>query len=225
MHRSRHLQIAIVAAAVAAASAPPARAQIDLSAAAHASTLGFGVEASLLLTSHLGVRAMYNFMNYDFTVTNSGITYSPKIAYRNAPLLIDLYPSARGTFHLSGGIVFNQNTVTGPAQPDQSGDFTIDGQTYTAAEVGTLTVTLKYPSSGWYAGFGWGTPAGKSRIGFVCDIGAFFSTPTVSLTSPYSGSVPGLAASLQAQADSTQATLKKYASIYPVISLGFNVRF
>jgi hypothetical protein len=203
----------------------PVQAQLDISGAAHASTLGFGVEGAILLTPHLAARAMYNFFNYSFTLNNSGISYDGKVSYRNAPLLIDYYPGSRGSFHLSGGLVFNQNNVSGPAKPDASGNYTINHNTYSQAQVGTLTIKLDYPSSGWYAGYGFGTPAKGSRIGVVFDMGAFFSTPAVHLTS--SNAAPGspLANDLQAQADSTKHALKTYASIYPVISLGVNVRF
>jgi hypothetical protein len=224
-------RLAATATALVAAAfiASPAVAQLDLSGAIHASTLGYGLEGDILLTPHIGARVIYNgALSLNKSLDNSGVTYDATADFKNIPIWVDFYPSARGNFHLTGGIILNQNKITVLGVPDAGGTFDLNGVTYQVSEIGTLVGGVNYPSQGWYAGFGWGTPVRTgSRIGFVCDIGAFFSTPTVTLSAPNANPIlqPQLDQNLQAQADSTQASLQKYAKIYPVISLGINVKF
>jgi len=206
----------------------PARAQFYLSGAATAGTLGIGVQADLLLTSHLGVRAAYNgFASLSYTTDNSGITYNGKFEFQNMPLLVDYYPSAYGSFHLTGGIVLNKNKVTATGVLDAGNTITINGNTYTQADLGgPLLGTITYPSTAWYAGFGWGSPFHKdSHWGFVCDIGVMGATPTAAISAPNETANAVLQADLQAQMDSTQANLKKYATYWPSITLGVSYKF
>jgi len=220
--------ITVIALAALAAFAAPARAQIWLSAGIQGGTLGAGVQGDILLTSHIGARAMYNgILSLSTNQTNSGITYTGKFALKNIPLLLDIYPSAHGSFHFTGGLVLNQNKVTATGVLGAGSTITINGAQYTEAQLGgPLVGTISYPSTAWYAGLGWGTPYHKdSHWGFVCDIGVMGATPTASLSAPGAASNATLQADLQAQADSTQKNLKKYASYWPAISFGVNYKF
>lgn len=224
----RALSLPVIALAALTAFAAPARAQLWLSVGAQAGTLGAGVQGDVLLTSHIGVRAMYNgLLTLSTTQTNSGITYNGKFAFQNIPLLVDIYPSAHGSFHFTGGIVMNQNKITATGVLGAGSTITINGVQYTEADLGgPLLGTISYPSTAWYAGLGWGTPYHKdSHWGFVCDIGVMGATPTAALTAPNAAVNAALQADLAAQIDSTQANLKKYASYWPSISFGVNYKF
>jgi len=226
----RAARLAIVALALTTLSAVtlPARAQLDLSVAARAGTLGAGVEADLLLTSHIGVRAGYNgLVTVTYTTDNSGITYNGEFDFLNMPLLVDIYPSARGTFHFTGGMILNQNKVTATGVLSAGNTIDINGTSYTEADLGgPLLGTITYPSTAWYAGLGWGTPVRtSSHWGFVCDLGVMIATPTAALTAPNAAANAVLQQNLQAQMDSTQANLKKYATYWPSISFGVSYRF
>jgi hypothetical protein len=118
----------------------------------------------------------------------------------------------------------NPATVSATGQPTASGTFTLDGITYTAAQVGSLNGDLKFPDVGPYAGIGWGTPAGGG-LNFLFDLGAVIGTPTVSLRATGAAANPALAADLQAQQDRTQRDVDKYAKVYPVVSFGLAYRF
>ncbi len=229
-HRCSPIGRGIAAGAFLGALAAPASAQLDISAAAHASTLGWGLEGDILLTPHIGARAMYNEYTYSLSKTSSGNTYDGTLSYENFPLVLDYYLSAKGLFHLTGGIVLNQNKVAATALLPWS----YNGVTFTSADLTAPPVlSVTWPSVGWYAGFGWGTPVRTgSHFGFVADIGVMGGVPTVQIVATCASSsitcnnaTPTLQASLQQAADSIQNDLKTYASYYPVISIGVNYKF
>jgi hypothetical protein len=140
-------------------------------------------------------------------------------------VLLDLYPWARGSFHVTGGVLFDQNKITGTGVPGPAGTITLNGTSYTAAQIGVLNAAIKYPSTGGYVGLGFGTPARNSLVAFLFDAGAVFSTPKFSLSATNEGITPGLASDVQAQQATTQQKVSKYGKIYPVISTGVAFRF
>jgi hypothetical protein len=218
----------------APASPPPANSQAsstgsegggwspDFSLAARVGTPGFGAQADLLLFSHLGIRAGFNDFNFTLNHSIKSVQFNGKLGLETFPILADFYPWGRGTFHLTGGVVINKNKFTATGQPT-SGTYTFNGNSYDAAQVGSVSAQLTYPTSG-YVGLGWGTPAMKSRVGFIFDLGAIIGTPTFSLTSTNPTNNAQLTADLQQQQATSQKDVQKYAKIYPVISMGIAVR-
>ncbi len=234
MHASRHRAHALAAGVLAgalalhSAAAPlPLSAQqshADVSVAFRSLTLGFGLEVGKLVTDHFAVRAGANYFKFSTSATKSNVSYDASLKLHAVTGLVDFFPAARGNFHLTGGIITNPVTVSGTGQPDATGNFTLNGHTYNTTQVGILTGQAKYPDVGPYFGLGFGTPARKSPVAFFFDLGAMIGQPTVTLAA--SGAAPGsqLATDLQAQADTTQHDIRKYAKVYPVISLGLAYR-
>jgi hypothetical protein len=188
-------------------------------------TLGFGLEAGKLLTDHLSARVGANYFKFSKSKTQSDISYDASLKLHAVSALLDLYPHGRGSFHFTGGLMTNPVTVTATGKPSSSGTFKINGNTYTTAQVGTLTATGKYPDVRPYLGLGFGTPARGGPLAFLFDLGAELGKPAVSLTATGGASNPQLAADLKAQADKTQHDVRKYAKVYPVVSLGLAYRF
>lgn len=198
---------------------------LDASIALRAGTLGLGVEASKLIVGHLGIRAGANFLGLHASHSISNVEYSGRLHFENFPVLLDLYPWARGSFRLTGGVLFDQNKITGTGVPGPDGSIKLNGTSYTAAQVGVLSAAIKYPSTGGYLGLGFGTPARNSLVAFLFDAGAVISTPKFSLAATNPESTPGLPSDVQAQQATTQQKVSKYGKIYPVISTGLAFRF
>jgi len=207
-----------------AAQQPNGGSHADVSVGFRFLTLGLGLEVGKLVTDHFGVRVGGNFFKLSTTRTQSDVSYDASLKLHAVTGLVDFFPSARGSFHLTGGVMTNPITVSGTGQPTASGTFTLNGHTYTTAQVGILTGEAKYPDAGPYLGLGFGTPARKGPMAFFFDLGAMIGQPSVTLAA--SGAAPGsqLAMDLQAQADTTQHDIRKYAKVYPVISLGVAFR-
>ncbi len=226
MNKNRPALLVSLSGAVAALllCAPASAQHADVAIVLRGGTPGIGVDLSKLLTAHVGVRAGAAFYSISATHTQSNVTYNAELKLHSVSALLDLYPMARGSFHLTGGVVTNPATVTATGQPNGS-SYTINGTTYTSAQVGVLTGTAKYPSAAPYVGLGFGTPARGGRIMFVVDFGAVIAKPTVSLTATGALADPALAANLQAQVQTTQHDIDRYAKVYPVLSLGLGFRF
>lgn len=212
--------------ALALIAAPPVAAQsADFSVAARVGTLGIGVEAAKLLTDHLGVRVAGYRFSYSTTRVESDISYDAELKLKGFTALADFFPSSRGSFHLTGGLMTDPAEASGVGQP--TGDtFDINGTTYTAQEVGTVTARATWPSTMPYAGLGWGTPASRGGgVSFAFDLGVGFGKPTVDLSA--SSAVPGsmLAADVEAEERDLEDDIDKYGKLYPVISLGLMIRF
>jgi hypothetical protein len=208
------------------AQAAPSGGHADASVAFRFGTLGLGLEVSKLLIGHVGVRVGANYFKFSKTKDQSNVTYDASLKLQAFSALIDLFPGNRGSFHFTGGLMTDPAKVTATGKPTASGTFTLNGNSYTTAQVGTLTAEAKYPSVVPYVGLGFGTPAKSGgAIGFLFDLGATIGKATVALNATGAASNPTLAADLQAQAAKTQHDVQKYAKIYPVISFGLAYRF
>jgi hypothetical protein len=189
-------------------------------------TLGLGLEVSKLLMGHVGVRVGANYFKYSTTKTQSDVSYNATMKLQAFSALIDLYPGNRGSFHFTGGLMTDPAKVNATGNPTAAGTFTLNGNSYTTAQVGTLIGEAKYPSTGPYVGIGFGTPAKNGgALKFVFDLGVFIGKATIRLDATGAASNPALAADLQAQETKTQNDLQKYAKVYPVISFGLAYRF
>ena len=197
---------------------------LDVAVDLVAGTLGIGLQVSKLVTPHVGLRAGANYFSLNKTTTQSDVEYNASLKFQSYEGLVDFFPSARGAFRLSGGLLSNQTKVD-LVGTCSNGNVTLNSHSYTCAQVGTLTGSVKFPSASPYVGLGFGTPAKGSRVHFVMDLGAAFGKPTLSLNASNSGGNPQLATDMQAQRDKTQKDIEKFAKVYPVAEFGLGVRF
>lgn len=219
-----HARVLMVVMAAVPVAALHAQHGADLSIGVRAGTLGIGAEVNKLISGHFGVRASINTFSANTTQSQSDLDFDAHIKLKAFTGLIDIYPSNRGSFHLTGGVITNPVTVDATGVPTSDGTYDINGTTYTAAQVGTLTGHAEYPKASPYAGLGWGTPAAKHfGLKLVFDLGAAIGKPTITLGSSNPNSE--LQSDIAAQEAKTQHDVDKYAKVYPVISFGLMARF
>jgi hypothetical protein len=219
--------LAVFSSAASAQSASGARAHgADVGVAFRFGTPGFGLEVSKWLVNHLGARVGVNFFSKTLSDhKQTDITFDATIKLQAVTALLDLYPSSRGAFHLTAGLMTNPVKATGDGKPT-GGTFEINHHTYQSSEVGTLTGTGKFSGALPYLGLGFGTAARGGRIAFLFDLGVAFGKPKISLNSVggTKSNDPGLQSDLDAQIASTQDDLNKIPG-YPVLSFGLMVKF
>lgn len=204
-------------------ASPPADA-VDMSIDVFLGTLGIGGQAAKLVTPHLALRAGGTYFSLSRTANQSDVDYDATLNLKSFFGLLDFFPSARGAFHLTGGVLANKSTVdaTGVCT---SGSIDLNGRSYTCAQLGSLKGSVKFPSASPYIGIGFGTPARGSRVHFVTDFGGVFGGPTLALSASNSASNPQLAADVKAQRDKTQKDIDKYLKIFPISNFGLGIRF
>lgn len=204
--------------------APVVSSAVDVSLDVFLGTLGIGVQVAKLVTPHLAVRAAGTYFSFNKTATQSDVEYDAALELKSFMGVLDFFPSARGAFHLTGGVLANKSTIdaTGVCT---SGTIDLNDHSYTCAQVGSLTGSVKFPSASPYIGIGFGTPAKGSRIHFVTDLGGAFGGPTLSLASSNAGSNTQLAADVKAQRDKTQKDIDKYLKVFPITNFGLGIRF
>jgi len=196
----------------------------DFGLDAHASTLGLGAELNYSINSYFTARVDLNRYNYSYTGTKQQINYDFDLHLKSYSAMLDWHPFA-GTFRVSAGYFSNKNDIGAVATPQ--GSYTINGTSYTAAQVGVLSGDITFNPTVPYLGIGWSTLGTESTgLGVEFDIGALFQgSPKVQL------SATGAAASnAQFQSDLAAEQVKLQGDLnsfktYPVISLGLAYRF
>jgi hypothetical protein len=205
-------------------SAPRGRAAV-LGASVQAGSPGLGGAVWFPVAgSFADVRLGFNTFTFHHTINSGGNPYDLHIRLRSLPLLVDWYPFGFG-FHLTGGVVYNENRADYVAVP-QNGEYVINGNAYPASTVGTLSGTITYPKFAPYLGLGFGDPfSGILPVFFTSDIGAFYQrSPSVTLISSNQSQNPAFSSQLAQEAGRIRSDLGKYRW-YPVISFGIGVAF
>lgn len=205
-------QIIVTAAALLAVGITSIARAEGIAVGGKVSTLGYGAELGYRFNDWIGVRAGINGGSYDFDGTDAGVDYRYSMDFDTVPVLLDWHVFG-GTFRLTGGLVRNNNKLSGTA----SGLLDIGNGTYNT----TVTSNITFDKSSKYLGLGWGgLPSTKSGFGMALDIGVLLhGSPTASLTAP---GVP------QADIDREVAALNedlKDLKYWPVLTLTIGYTF
>ncbi len=206
----------------------------NASIAVRVSTLGVGIEGSVLVAPQVALRLGYSGYSYSRTQTSQDVSYDAKLKLSSVSALADFYPSSSGTFHVTAGVLFNSNTITAHGKPSDLGGaqtYTLNGTTYSAADVGTLDGRASFNKTAPYLGLGFGRPAGGGAVEFLFDVGVVFQgKPRLSLARNGGIAItnPTLSdqinAAVNAQRDKTQSDINKF-QYYPVVSVGVAYHF
>ncbi|WP_288381572.1 hypothetical protein [uncultured Massilia sp.] len=215
---SKHIIFAL--AALAAGSA--AQAQVGAAVTLDAGTTGAGLHLVVPMESTLNGRFGANYFKHDFDKRSGNVDYTADAKLRSFDVLFDWYVLSNSSFHLTGGLVYNGNKVTAQGKPNAGGSFTLNGNTYTAAQVGTLNGEITFRRAAPYLGIGWGnalTP--NKRLNFLADVGAVYQgkarVKLVSLGCTFSNTVCG---NVARDVAIERADLQKNADdfkVYPVL--------
>ncbi len=191
----------------------------------HAGLLGFGPGVTQSIVDTVNIRAEYNYFSYSSNQTESNVDYSADFKLNSGDVLLDWYPM-EGSFHLSGGLLFNGNKFDMTGRPT-SGTYDINGTTYTAAQIGTLSAKVDFDSVAPYLGIGWGNPvADGGHWGVTLDLGVVYQgspNAKLSATGPIASDAT-FQSNLAAEQSSLQNSLDNW-TFYPVATVGLNYQF
>ena len=185
-------------------------------------TPGIGLTLeSVFVTERFGIRGLVDSGSVTYDYDQSRALYDRQFRLSSGVLLADWHPYASG-FRLSGGLLYNNQRFTGTAQ--SSGRMNVNGMAYSS--VGLLDGRMAVSRTTPYLGVGWGfTPRTGSRLYFSADLGVMYQRPSAMLSG---ACVPGLSASACSQLQQDETEFREGTDdlrLYPVISVGFGLRF
>jgi hypothetical protein len=194
-------------------------------------TLGIGLMLDKSITPHLNARLSGNYFEYRSNNTYREIRYDATTRLQNAMLAGDYYPWKNGGFHLSLGVAYNGNRITGTANT-VGGSININGVNYSASDVGDIKAKISYPTPvAPYIGIGWGNPVARnSRLSFYINAGILVTgTPKANFTAMPDPTLPRatqdqIISNVKADEQKLQKTLNNIP-VYPVLTLGFSYQF
>lgn len=194
-----------------------------LAIGAKVGTTGIGIEGRSPITENLFGRLGANYFQYSNEVGDSKLDYKGKLTLFSVPIMLDYHPVEDSGFRLSVGIGYNGNKVKATAVPNKS--ITLYGNTYTPAQLGTVTAKLTLGnkiapivSIGYDSSF-----ISNSPFSFNAELGAMYSgNPKIKV------SATGIAANqhqqisdLNRDANKELKKVKNYLKFFPIIAIGF----
>jgi hypothetical protein len=137
--RASHFFWALTALA-AASAAPTSAADGVWTVGVSAGTQGAGPEVAYRAGEYFGLRANAGYLPYNRDQTVNQIAYSGKLKLNSFGVAADWYPIAGG-LRISAGLRSNNNKIDLSATP--ANPVTVGNNTYTPAQVGTLSGSVK----------------------------------------------------------------------------------
>lgn len=193
-------------------------------------TLGAGLEYVHPLNSKLAIGIGVNGMSFDESLTESEIDYDADLNMQSISLLADFHPFENG-FRISAGAMQNGNEFSLVGTPVGDETVEVNGNTYTASDVGSLEAFLGFDSLAPYVGIGWGH-APKSGKGWSldADLGVLFQgEPNASLSATCGTALTAVACSVLTAdvALEEQSFISDVADfeLLPVVSIGASYTF
>jgi hypothetical protein len=205
-----------------------AHAQIGITADLGSTGAGFHVVVPM--ETNLNGRFGANYMQYNTDKTSNGVKYDLKGKLQTFDVLFDWYLRDASAFHLTAGLVYNGNRFDANANAGQLGSLTLNGTTYSAADVGILSGRINYRKAAPYLGIGWGNAlAPNSRWNFNADLGAFYQgKPNVDLASRGCASAAAICNALVKDVAAERLHLAgdvDALKVYPVLRASLGYRF
>lgn len=232
MKRNRFIAILVTTATLGFSSTADAEDKnARLKVGITAGTLGIGPEVSYRLSERLGVRGNATFLSISRDIDSDDITYDGKVKLQSGGVMLDVYPFGGG-FRVSGGLRINGNKARGIASPNSGTSYTINGTTYSAADIGTLRAEtdIKNVAPALTLGYGGGLSNG---LIFGIEAGALFQGSVkikpLTITGVCAGASPPptcatLTADLDAERRSVNGDIDGY-KVYPILQLSVGYRF
>jgi len=223
------MKIKIIAILVAGLISSAVAQAGDVGVAADVGTLGAGVHLIIPIQDNLNVRLGFNGYNTTYAESTTDVNYDLKVKLQTIDTLLDWYPMS-GSFHLSAGLFHNGNKVTSVAKAENNDSYSINGNTYSTSEVGSIYGSIDFRSAAPYLGLGWGNPIGKEKgWGFTSDLGVVFQgAPSSTLSN--SGCVASAAICAQFYNDLNEENLNLEQKVsnfkyYPLLRIGVSYSF
>ena len=212
----------------------------DITVSAEAGTTGLGGSVSWRFSDNFGIRGGVNYLSYDTTAftyttrpTGAGTAeqkYDGTLRLLSEPIALDYYPSAKSAFHLSLGVLVNQNrfsaTVKNSGVPNST--FSFNDVDYLQSGVGDFDMEVEQQTLSPYLGVGTSIYLDKARRWAVNgELGvAYTGSPKVSITAPNHNPVldPAFSNDVSGEESKIEKDAEDY-KFYPIVKIGVSYSF
>jgi hypothetical protein len=189
-------------------------------------TTGIGADFGWDIAPTLGGRLGLSAGSWSTDVESNDVKYDAKLKLGNLNAFLDWSPL--GPFRISAGVIANNNKVDVTGQPNGA-TYTFNGQTFAAAEIGSLSGTVKPERKvAPYLGIGYGNVWTKG-VNFYFDLGVMFmGSPKADLTLTCGATTAGRCAQAQSQVEQEERNLEdkmKRFKYFPVANIGITIGF
>lgn len=193
---------------------------IPFSLGVEGGTTGLGGNASWRFMDHFGVETGFDYFDYTYNGTIKDNRYKADFRLMSEPLNLEIFPWSRSSFHLSLGMLFNENQLSGT----DVGSVTLNHIKYT----GNLNLNYKPDVVDPYVGIGGNLYFDHAHHwSLMGALGvAFAGDGDVSLTGTQNH--PALNAQFNNGLAIEKAKVRSYANdlqFWPVIKIGLNYSF
>ena len=187
-------------------------------------TLGYGAEFDFSKSDRFSARVGINAYTYKHNANVGSVNYDLDLQMQTASILADWYPFS-GRFRASAGMFYNNNKLDLSGVPT-GGNYIINGNAYTSAQISSLEAAMTFNQVAPYFGIGWGNPVAKDKgWGLNSDIGVLFQgKPKIALTVACATSCPSLPTDAAAENAQLQDDLSHF-KFWPVISFGISYQW
>jgi hypothetical protein len=207
--------------------------------AAQAGSLGAGLQAATPLSRSLNLRIGANFIDWKYAFNIDGINYATSINFRNGQASIDWFPF-HGGFHISPGVLYFRDGLSGSALVPPGQPFTLSNTSYINSVDDPVGGTASVDYSHNFAPtlmFGMSNiiPRNGRHFSMPLEFGAAYTqAPLMNVILAgtactvqgcfNAGTDPDTQANLKQEISDINQTVKKIP-IFPIVSLGFAIRF
>ena len=187
-------------------------------------TLGVGVDFSIPMSESFNIRLNLNGFKYSTTINQSNIDYTATASLLTAGILMDYYPFKSNEFRMSIGTYYNGNNFDFDIGSGTA--VTLNGVSYTSAQLGTISMKTLTNKFAPYIGIGCGEKGHEKGWGLTADVGVLYhGTPIVDATVTTTASSPAsIKSDVEAERSKLQDTFSKF-SVYPVVMVGASYSF
>ncbi|WP_246860586.1 hypothetical protein [Noviherbaspirillum sp. UKPF54] len=204
-------------------------ASAEVGVTADLGSTGIGAHISVPVQPKLNARFGINALNYNYSTNANNVDYDFKLKLQTFDALLDWFPGDT-QFRISGGVVYNGNKIDAVGMPNAIGSYTINGNTYTAANAGVINGKIDFRKVAPYLGIGWGNALAKDKgWGFSADLGVLFQgSPNTTLTNTGCTAPAAQCDQLATDVAAEQSKLADKASsfnAYPVVRVGVSYKF
>lgn len=196
-------------------------------------TTGVGAHVVIPMETYLNGRFGVNYIKHDFDKTTDKVHYDVAGKLLTVDFLFDWYLRQGSDFRLTGGVVYNGNRLSADGRPNASGQFTLNGHTYTTKDVGALIGTVDYRKAAPYFGIGWGNALAKASNGrgwnVNADLGVYYmGNPNVKLANLGCGAATAVCTTIAKDVAVERVKLQDDADklkVWPVLRVGVGYAF